>query len=746
MTPPWTPADRGDRLPPGVSRPAPPPKDGDPNQSDIEVEVSFEGVVERIVYENTENGFFVARLRVPDRDGLVTFVGNLMAVSPGETIRIAGRWVEDPKFGRQVRVARYETVLPGTVEGIEKYLGSGLIEGIGPEYARRLVAAFGAETLRVIDQQPRRLMAVPGIGKKRAAQIRESWSKQKAVQSIMIFLQGHGVPTGQAVKIYKQYGDGAVAVLRDNPYRLAEDISGIAFQGVDRIARSLGIAPDAPQRLRAGVAHALAGAANDGHAFLPREQLRDNAAALLEAAPGRVEEIITELAADRRVILEGDACYSPLLHAAERGVAEGLKRLMRTPHDPVPVQVENALRWVERRNNITLSPEQREAIRQGVDAKLLVITGGPGTGKTTVLNSLLAILEKKGLSFLLAAPTGRAAKRMEAATDRDARTIHRLLEFNPATGRFQRDANNPLAADLLVVDEVSMVDMPLMDCLLKAVPPFARLLLVGDADQLPSVGPGSVLLDIIAGGLAPVVRLETVFRQAGESGIITNAHRINRGEMPEFNDTDFILVEREDPARALETIIEVAARRLPARFGLDPLRDIQVLAPLRRGDAGVERINEALRAALNPDGETVPRRPFGLGDKVMQLKNNYELEVFNGDTGVITSLDQEARELQISFDDGRVVLYPFEETDNLAPAYCATVHKSQGGEYPAVVLSFLPQHYMMLQRNVLYTAVTRGRRMVVVVGSKKAVAMAVRNSNVVRRNTRLAERLRNEIR
>ncbi len=714
-----------------------------PAQMDVEPLVTLEGTVERIVYENEETGFFVGRLLVRGT-GPVSFVGNLMAISEGETIRIEGRWVDDKRFGRQVRVSSYETVLPTTTEGIERYLGSGLIEGIGPVFARRLVEAFGVETLRVIDQEPKRLLKVPGIGRKRAQQIREAWASKKALQSIMLFLQGHGISTGQAIKIFKQYGDAAVAVIRENPYRLAEDIDGIAFRGADKIAARLGIQKDSPDRMRAGLLHVLISAAQDGHLFLNEEVLIPEAAALLEVGEECLKEPLTQLAASREVVRENGVAYVPQLHAAERGIAAILKRLVATPHEPVSIHVENALRWVEKVKKITLSPEQREAIAVGATEKVLVITGGPGTGKTTVINSLLAVLEKKGLSFLLAAPTGRAAKRMEAATDREARTMHRLLEFSPKTGAFTRNEDNPLDTDLVVIDEVSMVDAPLMHALLKALPPFARLVLVGDVDQLPSVGPGNVLFDIIASQTVPVVRLRTVFRQAAQSGIVANAHRINEGKYPEFNKEDFVLVERRVPEAALETILELITRRIPARFGLDPVRDIQVLAPMRRGDAGVIRLNEAIQAALNPNGKPVPRRGFREGDKVMQTRNNYELDVYNGDTGIITLVDEEAGELEVTFED-KTVLYRFDEADNLVLAYAATVHKAQGSEYPAVVLLFLPQHYMMLQRNVLYTAVTRGKRLVTVVGDPKAVGMAVRQCKIARRNTRLTERLRNEI-
>ena len=706
-------------------------------------EEDLEGVVDRIVYENTENGFFVGRLRTDEQAPLTTFVGNLMAVSPGETVRLKGRWVEDKRFGRQFRATTAEVVQPTSVEGIEKYLGSGLISGIGPTYAKRLVEAFGVETLRVISDEPARLRRVPGIGAKRAEQIQKAWTEQRAIQSIMLFLQSHGISSGQAVRIYKQYGDAAAATLRKNPYWLARDISGIGFQTADRIARKMGIAADAPARIKAGLQHALDQAGDSGHVFYTGEELRRAASKLLDVPDSAFDDILAEMSTAGELVMERDAWYAPLLYHAECGCADRLKRLLRAPLDHVPIQVENALKWVEKRVGIGLSEEQREAIRVGVHAKVMVITGGPGTGKTTVIKSLLAIMAAKGISCLLAAPTGRASKRMEAATGEEARTIHRLLEFSPVTGAFQRDEKNPLTTDMLVVDETSMLDVQLAHALFRALKPGTRLILVGDVDQLPPVGPGNVLLDIIASGVVPVVRLKTVFRQAAQSGIIANAHRINRGEMPAFNEEDFFLIERADPAKALSTIVEVTSKRLPGRFGLHPLRDIQILAPMRRGQAGGESVNQALKQALNPGGETAPNRTFGVGDKVMQTRNNYELDVYNGDVGVVTLLDKDAGELEVCFDDERRVLYPLEDVDNLTTAYCTTVHKSQGSEYPAVVLSFLPQHYMMLQRNVLYTAITRGKKLVVIVGTAKAVAMAVHNSDIMKRNTNLADRLRN---
>ena len=721
-------------------------------QSDLDPIVTLEGVVERIVYESEETGFIVGRLRVEGDVDLNTFVGSVMAISPGETVKLRGRWIEDKRFGKQLRIETCESILPATVDGIEKYLGSGLIDGIGPEFSKRLVNAFGVETLRVIKEQPKRLRSVPGIGKKRAAQIQESWASQQAIQSIMLFLQGHGITTSQAIKIYKHYGDGALAVLRENPYRLAEDIAGIGFRSADKIAQELGIDKAARTRLQAGLLHVLRQGMLEGHCFLPASGLRGAAVELLDVAEDSIAEALRLLFESKQAVREcapsdtsgvEDAVFLPTMHQAERGVAKQLKRLIAALSENVPIQIDKALEWVAKSHAIELSPEQSDAIRTGVKAKVMVITGGPGTGKTTVINSLLAILEKKGVSFLLAAPTGRAAKRMEAATDREARTIHRLLEFSPKHGAFAQNEHNPLTTDLLIVDEASMIDIALMHDLLKALPPFARLILVGDVDQLPSVGPGNVLLDTIASGEVPVVRLKTVFRQAAESGIITGAQQINQGKYPAFNTTDFFLIERHEPNTACETIIELLTKRIPAKFGLDPRRDIQVLSPMRRGEAGVEHLNEALQAALNPNGEPVARRTLRSGDKVMQLRNNYELDVYNGDVGIITLLDVDAKELEVTFDDGRVVLYAFDQLDDLGLAYAATIHKSQGSEYPMVVLAFLPQHYMMLQRNVLYTAITRGKNHVIVVGDAKAVGMAVRNSKIVLRNTRLAERLRN---
>lgn len=713
-----------------------------PAPSDGEEIVCIEGSVDRIIYENADTGFLVGRLKKEDTDEEVTFVGAFLAVSPGDCMRLWGRWRTTPKYGRELRVERFETLVPSTLSGIEKYLGSGLVQGIGKEFARRIVKAFGADTLRIIDKEPKKLRSVRGIGAKRAAQIREAWESQKAIQSIMMFLQGHGIGVSHAVRIYKRYGDKAITVLRDNLYRLAEDIAGIAFRTADEIAQAMGVPKDSPVRAEAGLRFALEESTAEGHVYLPWTRLRSNAARLLEVEATVLDNALARGLERKALVRDGDAVYLPHLYYAENGAARLLNVLVNSPRQEVPIQVEKAIQWIERTRSIRLSDEQRQAIRTAVAAKVMVITGGPGTGKTTILRGLLDIFERKGLSITLAAPTGRAAKRMAIATTREAKTIHRLLEYSPQTGRFLKDDSNLLDADLIVIDECSMVDISLLYHLLKATPPCARLILVGDVDQLPSVGPGNVLLDIISSTVAPVVWLKTVFRQAAESGIISNAHRINQGIYPEFNTSDFFFVERTDSAKALKTVVELAAQRVPAKFGLDPKRDIQVLAPMHRGGVGVASLNEALQREINPNVRPLAGRSFGVGDKVMQQRNNYELDVFNGDVGIVTGVDEDAKTVSVQFDD-RTVTYPFVTLDELEPAYAGTVHKAQGSEYPAIILPVMPEHYLMLQRNVLYTAITRASRLVILVGTPRAVRTALHNTRVVRRYTRLTERLRN---
>ena len=711
-------------------------------QEDIEPVVSVEGAVEKIVFENPDSGFFVGKLRLNDLTEPITFVGNFLALSPGETVRLRGRWIEDNRFGRQLQVISFDTLQPATIEGIEKYLGSGLIAGIGPTYAKRLVSAFGLDTLRVISEEPQRLLKVEGIGKKRLNLIQDAWQAQKAVQAIMVFLQGHGITPNQATKIYRRYGDNSVAVLRANPYCLADDIAGIAFRSADQIAAHLGIAKESDTRIKAGILHVLRQASQDGHVFLPVSDAIKRSTELLQLNDTFILERLREFIHTGGIVLDDDRLYLEKFYQSENECARLLLRLKNSNVEKIPIKsMPNALAWAEKKLHINLSEEQKEAINKGISEKVLIITGGPGTGKTTVINSLLAILEQKGISFLLAAPTGRAAKRLEATTGRNASTIHRLLDYNPHRGGFERNEGNPLNTDMVVLDEASMLDIQLMHQTLRALPPACRLVLVGDIDQLPSVGPGNVLHDLISSQVFPVVRLLTIFRQASESGIIRGAHQINEGIFPSFNKRDFIFIEREDPDRALETVLELVTRRIPGHFGLDPMMQIQVLAPMRKGRTGISHLNEAMQEVLNQKGKPLPRKGLRLGDKVMQIRNNYDLNVYNGDVGIISLVDEDAQEVEVSFDDGSKVLYTIEETDDLVPAYAVTVHKSQGSEYPAVILVLLPQHYMMLQRNLLYTAVTRGKQLVVLVGSTKAIGLAVRNSNYAHRNTWLKERL-----
>ena len=702
---------------------------------------SAEGIVERIVFENPENGFIVGRMQVEGHHELLTFVGNMMAVSPGETIRISGDVVDDQRFGRQLRVNQYQTVLPNSLLGIEKYLGSGLIHGIGPKYAKRLIDAFGIETLKVIDEQPERLRDVEGIGKKRANQIREAWSEQKSIQSIMVFLQGHGIGTNQAVRIYKKYGDGAVSVLRDNPYKLIEDISGIGFMGADKIAANLGIGKESSARVAAGITYTLRQMVGEGHTFARQEELIAETAKLLDVDETFVNRALRALVANNDIVAEDDRVYLHDLFDAEADCADHIRRIFEAEKEAVTDKVDVAIQWAEKKHSITLSDEQRDAIRMAVDSPVMVVTGGPGTGKTTLINSILSIFRRKQFRLLLAAPTGRAAKRMETTTGHQAKTIHRLLEFNPKTREFTRHQFNPLDTDVVVIDEMSMVDVSLMAHLLRAIPDHARLLLVGDVDQLPSVGPGNVLMDIIASNVIPTVRLKTVFRQASESGIITNAHRINVGETPKWNTTDCFFIERNDAESVRDTVIELVSNRIPNKFGFNPLREVQVLAPMHRGEAGVGNLNTQLQQALNPNGQAIPRKGLRVGDKVIQTRNNYDLDVFNGDVGTITHVAEDVPELHVEFED-RTALYTFDDIDDLQLAYAITVHKAQGSEYPAIVLPLASQHYVMLQRNILYTAITRGKSLVVVVGDTKALHRALNNTDTTRRNTHLTERLR----
>jgi exodeoxyribonuclease V alpha subunit len=708
------------------------------------------GLVERVTFHNPENGFCVLRVKVRGQRELATVVGAAAAITAGEFVQASGTWVNDRAHGLQFKAAFLRAAPPTTLEGIEKYLGSGMVKGIGPVYAGRLVAAFGEAVFDVIEAEPARLREVAGIGPKRAGRIVKGWAEQKVVREIMLFLHGHGVGTSRAVRIFKTYGADAVQVITENPYRLARDIRGIGFKSADQVAARLGIEKTAMIRARAGISFALAEAMDEGHCGLPVDELRALAAGLLEIPPEVVDEALALELAEGAVVADtvaGRGCvFLAGLHRAERGIAERLRRLADgTPPWPA-VDPGKAIPWVEAKAGVTLAASQREAVRLALRSKLLVVTGGPGVGKTTLVNSVLKILASKTPAIALAAPTGRAAKRLGEATGREARTLHRLLEADPAGGGFKRGEDHPLECDLLVVDEVSMVDVPLMHALLKAVPPPAALLLVGDVDQLPSVGPGQVLADVIASGAVPVARLTEVFRQAAQSRIVTNAHRINRGEMPEPGDdpaSDFHLVRCKDAEDGAAKLLEVVARRIPARFGLDPVKDVQVLCPMNRGGLGARSLNLELQRLLNPPGEVRVERfgwSFGPGDKVMQVENDYDKDVFNGDLGLVEAVDADEGELVVDF-DGREVRYGFGELDALVLAYATTVHKAQGSEYPAVVMPVTTQHWPMLRRNLLYTGVTRGKRLVVLVAQPKAVAMAVKGREGRRRWSKLRELL-----
>ena len=707
------------------------------------------GLVERVTYHNGENGFCVLRIKARGHRDLVTVVGHAATIAAGEWVTASGEWINDRTHGQQFKTRFMRTSAPTSIDGIEKYLGSGMIRGIGPVYAKKMVKAFGEKVFDIIEAEPDRLREVTGIGQVRAKCITDAWAEQKIVREIMVFLHSHTVGTARAVRIYKAYGADAVQVMTENPYRLARDIRGIGFKTADTIAMKLGIEKTAMIRVRAGISYALTEAMDEGHCGLPAEELVPLAVELLEVDKGLVQTAMDLELADGTVIADtvGEtACiFLAGLYRAEKVIAE---RLLRLANGTLPwpyIDPEKALPWIEQKTGLKLAETQVAAIRLALLSKTMVITGGPGVGKTTIVNSILRILAAKGTNLLLCAPTGRAAKRMTEATGFEAKTIHRLLEVDPKGGGFKRSQENPLECDLLVVDETSMVDVMLMQALLKAVPDNSALLIVGDIDQLPSVGPGQVLADIIASGAVPVVRLTEIFRQAAQSRIITGAHKINQGLIPDLSkpegDSDFYFVQADDPETAVPRIVELVKTRIPQRFGLDPIRDIQVLCPMNRGGVGARSLNIELQKALNPAGERKVERfgwTFAPGDKVMQIENDYDKEVYNGDIGYIDDVDPDDGELTASF-DGRTVTYGFGELDTLVPAYAATIHKSQGSEYPAVVIPVMTQHYAMLQRNLLYTGVTRGKRLVVLVGQKTAIAIAGKNNSGRRRGSKLNE-------
>ena len=707
------------------------------------------GLVERVTFHSTESGFCVLRVKARGHRDLITTIGHAAMISAGEWITASGTWINDRNHGLQFKAHYLKTHAPSTLDGIEKYLGSGMIRGIGQVYAKRLVKMFGKDVFDIIEAEPKRLREVEGIGPKRADKITAGWADQKVIREIMVFLHEHGVGTARAVRIFKTYGTDAVQVMSENPYRLAKDIRGIGFRTADLIAEKLGIEKTATIRIRAGVSFALTEAMGNGHCGLPRAELIGLAGRLLEVPAALIDSALLEELAEETVtadrVGEAECIFLTGLYQAERSIAQHLKRVCEEPLPWPEIDANKALPWIEQRTSLTLAPSQSEAIRLALRSKVLVITGGPGVGKTTIVNSILRILAAKNVNLLLCAPTGRAAKRMTEATGMEAKTIHRLLEFDPKAFSFKRNDESPLDCDLLVVDESSMVDVLLMQSLMKAVPSHAALVIVGDIDQLPSVGPGQVLADIIGSGTVPVVRLTEVFRQAAQSKIITTAHAINAGKMPDLGkpdgDADFYFVSAEDPEQAAMRIVELVANRIPRRFGFDPIKDIQVLCPMNRGGVGARLLNVELQAALNPAGEKKVERfgwTFAPGDKVMQIENDYDKDVFNGDIGMIEDVDMDEGEVAVDF-DGRTVTFLFGELDTLVPAYAATIHKSQGSEYPAVVIPVLTQHYAMLQRNLIYTGVTRGKKLVVLVGQKKALAIAVKNVSGRQRWSKLNE-------
>ena len=725
--------------------------------------VSVEGEVAKVTFENDETGFRVIRVEREGKEKPEAWVGVFQSTPPGTRVRATGRYEVDGRHGEQLRVETLLAVAPATTAGLEKYLGSGVIPGIGPAYAKRIVEEFGERTLTVLDQEPDRVRDVPGLGEKRAEAVIKAWEAHRAVGAIMIFLQTHGASPSLAARIHKRFGPKAIDIVSRQPYRLSLDVWGVGFKTADKIARSIGIAADAPERAQAGVLQTLHDVTGRGHVFAPRPDLVRMGANMLEQDETRVNEAVDALSRSAHVVLEDAGqelgVYPKLLHEAETGVATRVRDLLSAGsrgaegaavRARLAAAVEPAITAFEEGAHVKLAGAQRRAVEEAAKNKVLVITGGPGVGKTTIVKAILAVLDRAKLSARLAAPTGRAAKRMSEATKRDATTLHRLLEFDPKERTFLRDRKRPIPTDALIVDEASMIDIELARSLFNALPDDARLVLVGDVDQLPSVGPGAVLRDLIASERVPTVRLTQIFRQAEGSLIVENAHRIQEGLPPASADSPegtFHIIKRDSGEAAAETIQKVVTENIPKRFGLDPRRDVQVLTPMHRGDTGTIALNERLQAVLNPDGPTVSRfgRTMRAGDKVMQLKNDVERNVYNGDVGFILSLDPEARQLVVRFDD-REVTYEESDLDELTLAYATSIHKSQGSEYPAVVIPLLTEHFVMLSRNLFYTAVTRGKKLVVLVADPRAIRMALAETRKEERKTWLAERIRRELR
>lgn len=701
-------------------------------------------VVEHITYQNPENGYSVMKVKVKDYSDLVTLVGSLLEVPVGSVLMCEGEWKVDRKYGQQFACTSWEEVMPATVYGIEKYLGSGLVKGIGPKYAKLIVDKFGTDTIEVIETDIDRLYEVAGIGKKRVEKIRESWEKQKDIKNVMLFLQGYGVSTSYAAKIYRQYGKESIDKVKSNPYRLADDIWGIGFKTADNIAERMGYGKNDLHRCKSGLVYTLNQLAEEGHCYAQTDQLLTTATELLEAEEEAIQHAIEVMVQSEDIVQDGDAIYLPSLYHAECGTARRLRRLVSTiPQSRSLFGFTFSIDEMQRATGVVYDEVQAHAIQQAISSKVLVLTGGPGTGKTTTTRAIISALKSEGLRVLLAAPTGRAAKRMSEATGMEAKTIHRLLEYNPKDG-YKRNDENPLEGDALIVDECSMIDILLMNSLTKAIPNSMRLILVGDIDQLPSVGAGNVLRDVIDSGVVPVVRLTRIFRQAQTSRIVMSAHAINAGRFPDISNgqsSDFFFIKEENPERVPDAIVNLVKHRLPRAYG-ESSSNIQVLVPMQRGVVGAANLNMVLQKAINTSTRSISRGGYIYkeGDRVMQLRNNYEKDVYNGDLGFVVSVDDVERTLRADF-DGRVVEYEASELDELTLAYATTIHKSQGSEYPIVVMPVLMSHYVMLQRNLVYTGITRAKRICVMIGQTKALGYAIQNMKVLERNTKLKERM-----
>ena len=702
------------------------------------------GLVRRITFHNPDNGYTIAQVEPETKEKKapegITVVGVMTGIAEGQTVEVTGAWEDHPKYGRQLKVESCRAVFPTTEEGIRRFLSSGLVKGVGKKFAERIVAQFGRDTLKVLDEEPRRLLEVSGLGRKRAGMLARAWSGQRRMRDAMVFLQSHGVGSAAAVKIFRKYEQESIAKVSENPYRLQRDIDGIGFVTADAVASQLGIARDAPQRIQAGIGYLLESAAGEGHVFLPQAEVVEKGSELLQVGAELFPAALEALEEDRQIVRDQERCFLPYLYHSEVKVAASLERLLRSEGAGAEFGEDPA-------TELDLSPSQRRAVETALREKVMVLTGGPGTGKTTVTRVILRHFEKAGLRVALCSPTGRAAKRLAEATGREAKTIHRLLEFMPAEGRFRRGRNDPVEADAVIVDETSMIDVPLMHALLRALSSQVRLLLVGDADQLPSVGPGNVMGDIISSRRVPVALLTEIHRQERRSRIVVNAHRINAGDWPELSnnrDGDFFFLEEEDPPEAAALISDLVGRRLPAHGGYDPVGDIQVLSPMYRGETGAINLNRLLQQRLNPGGTVCRKgeRELRVGDKVLQVRNNYERAVFNGDLGRILAFDAGEGSIRVRFDSGVSGEYGANSLDEIVPAYAISVHRAQGSEFPVVVLPLTTQHYPMLQRNLLYTAITRARSLLVVVGGRRALGRAISNNEVARRYTALGERLR----